>query len=192
MKFQILSALFILGLVYVLAPGPTKVSDFPSIPSSLKSDEPGDTYQVSNIAAFFSDFDREGINKFFKDAYRDNHFFGKIIPPINLSYPPEYARVVIRNEQVSTFLEEFVYPLRGSIFVNGYEPYIENEMKKRTHNFVGDHIHIQGRYFVSKTTLRFYPADAFARIIVYLGIWLSIFALFELSKKVLVRKGEIL
>ena len=84
---------------------------------------------------------------------------------------------------MSTFLEEYLYPLRGSIFVNGYEPFIDNEMDKKEHFFIRDRLHINGRYFVSKSILRFYPNDVFDRIIVYFGIWLAGFALFELSKK---------
>lgn len=175
--------IFILGLVYILSPGPTKIEDFPPIPDSLKSDEPGDTYQNPNIVAYFSDFDREKITRFYRSAYQKNHFLVGLLFPISLNYPPETARAVIRNEQVSTFLEEYVYPLRGSILVNGYEPFVENEIKKREHWFIRDRIHINGRYFVSKSTLRFYPNDAFDRIIVYFGIWLAGFALFELSKK---------
>ncbi|TSC66496.1 MAG: Uncharacterized protein CEO21_169 [Microgenomates group bacterium Gr01-1014_80] len=167
----------------MIAPGPTKVADFPPLSDSLKSDEPGDTVQVPNIAAYFSDLDRGEITSFYKNAYQDAFFF-KILPPVRLNYPPQSSRQYVRDQQTSTFLEEYIYPLRGSLFVNGYDPYVENEMKKRTHNFVGDHLHIKGRYFVSKTTLRFYPADLFARIIVYTGIWISVSALALMSKRV--------
>jgi len=176
--------LFIIGLAYILSPGPSSVTDFPAIPDSVKSNEPGDTIQVPNIAAYFSDYDREKITYFYKDAYRKLNFTG-FIPPMSLSYPPEFAKIVIRDEQKGTFLEEYVYPLRGSIYVNGYEPFIDNEIKKREHNFIADHIHIDGRYFVSKTTIRYYPADFFVKTTVYLGLWISIFAIFIVSKKAL-------
>lgn len=175
--------MFILVLVYILVPGPDSISDFPPIPDSLKSKEPGDTYQVSDIAAYFSDYDRAKITDYYKNAYRKIFPFGKFLPPISLNHPPGLARQVVRNEQTGTFLEEYVYPLRGSIFINGYEPWVENEMKKKEHGFIGDHIHINGRYFISKTTLRFYPADFLGRLVVYLGIWVSAFALFAVGKK---------
>ena len=158
------------------------MGDFPPLPDSLKSDEPGDTIQIPNITAYFSDLDRGGITSFYKNAYQ-NSFFLKILPPVRLNYPPQNSRQYVRDQQTTTFLEEYIYPLRGSIFVNGYEPYVEDEMKRRAHNFIGDHLHIKGRYFVSKTTLRFYPADLSARIIVYIGIWISVFALVEVSKR---------
>lgn len=173
--------IFLLGLVYILAPGPTKIEDFSPIPNSLKSDEPGDTYQNPNIAAYFSDFDRNAITNFYRDGYKNKFIWG-IIPPISLNYPPETSKQYIRDQQSSTFLEEYIYPLRGSIFVNGYEPFVENEMHKNPHNFIADHLHIQNRYFASKTTIRFYPADGFDRLIVYMGIWFSVFGLTEVYK----------
>ncbi|OGE14425.1 hypothetical protein A2111_03440 [Candidatus Daviesbacteria bacterium GWA1_38_6] len=172
---------FILGLAYIISPGPNSIDDFPPIPGSVKSNEPGDTYQVGNIAAYFSDFDRNGITEFYKTAYQ-NMYFGFILPPVNLNYPPEFAKQAIRDEQKSTFLKEYVYPLKGSIFVNGYEPFIENELKNKSHNFIGDHIHINGRYFVSKTTIRYYPANIFAVIFVYFGIWITIYYLIKISR----------
>lgn len=189
MKSKIILILFILGLIYVIAPEPTSMDGFPPLPDSLKSDEPGDTVQVPNIAAYFSDLDRAKITGFYRDSYRNLQLFGWLFPPLGLNHPPEFSKQVVRDELTGTFLEEYIYPLRGSIFVNGYEPYIENEMKKRTHNFIGDHLHIKGRYFVSKTTLRFYPADLFGRIIVYLGIWLSVFALLEVYKKAFAKEA---
>ena len=175
--------IFILGLIYILAPGPTKIEDFSPIPNSLKSDEPGDTYQNPNIVAYFSDFDRAGITKFYYQSLRDL-FFIKIIPTVALNHPPEYSKNVVRSEVYVTFLEEYVYPLRGSLYVAGYEPFVDNNILKREHNFVGDHLHIKGRYFNSKVTLRFYPTDLFDRLLVYIGIWLSLFGLVEVSKKV--------
>lgn len=173
--------IFIFGLIYILAPGPDSIDDFPPIPDSVKSDEPGDTYQVTNIAAYFSDYDRKGVADFYKDAYRRLHF-GFSFPPVSLNYPPEFAKQAVRDEQTSTFLTEYVYPLRGSIFVNGYEPFVDNEIKNRSHNFIGDHIHINGRYFVSKTTIRYYPVNFFAQILVYFGIWVSCFYLIKIGK----------
>lgn len=187
MKFSInkvILVLFVLGLIYILAPGPTKIADFSPLPNSLKSDEPGDTVQNPNVAAFFSDFDRAGITKFYYQNLANLFLLGKIIPPISLNHPPEYAKSVVRNELYVTFLEEYAYPLKGSLLVAGYEPFVDNNILKREHNFVGDHLHINGRYFVSKVTLRFYPSDLFDEIIVYFGIWLAIFALFEVYKRV--------
>lgn len=183
-KKSVVAALFIVGLIYILAPGPSSVNDFPPIPNSLKSDEPGDTYQVPNIAAYFSQFNRADITKFYKEAYQKINWVGFLFPPISLNYPPEYAKQYIRNEQKGTFLEEYVYPLRESIFVNGYEPAVEDEMRKKHRSFIGDHIHIKGNYYVSKTVLRFYPSGVPERLVAYIGLWLAILSIHDLIKRI--------
>lgn len=183
-KKFVVTALFIAGFLYMILPGPTSISNFPSIPDSLKSDEPGDSYQVPNIAAYFSQFNRDEITKFYKEAYQKIFWMGFLFPPISLNYPPEYAKQYIRNEQKGTFLEEYVYPLRGSVFVNGYEPAVEDEMNQKPRSFIGDHIHIKGNYYVSKTILRFYPSGVFERLLVYAGLWLAIIGMYDLIKRV--------
>lgn len=174
--------IFLLGLTYILLPGPDHVSDFPPLPDSLKSDEPGDTVQVENIAAFFSQADRAQITKYYKNWYQNANF--SFFPPIALNHPPEEAHQFVRDQQTATFLEEYVYPLRGSIFVNGYEPIIENKIANRSSNFFGNMIHINGQYYASKATLRYHPVPVFWRLIIYLGIWACAFGIFKLTKKV--------
>ena len=109
---------------------------------------------------------------------------GFLFPPISLNYPPEYAKQYIRNEQKGTFLEEYVYPLRESVFVNGYEPAVEDEMMKKPRSFIGDHINIKGNYYVSKTILRFYPSGLFERLLVYISLWLIVISISDLLKRI--------
>lgn len=175
-----------LGLIYIISPTPTKVTDFSPLPDSLKSDEPGDTFQVSNVAAYFSNFKRAEITKFYQQDFKNNFWFGKFLPIVSLNHPPLYSKDVIRDQINVTFLEEYFYPLKGSLYIGGYEPAVENDLLHRAHNFVGDHIQLKGKgpYYVSKTTIKFYQAPILGSLIVYIGIWLSILALFELSKKI--------
>lgn len=185
MKRKFLIVLFFLGLIYVLVPAPSTISDFSPLPGSLKSDEPGDTIQVPNIAAYFSDFDRASITKFYRNEYRSKFIFGFLLPPITLNYSPISALQYIRERQEeSTFLEEYVYPLRGSIFVNGYEPSVEKEIKKNTKPINGGPMEVKGQLFKSKTTIRYYPTSPIVSVIVYLGIWISIVSLYTLFRKI--------
>lgn len=173
---------FILGLVYLFWPGPSSIADFPPIPDSLKSDEPGDTVQVPNLAAYFSQYDRSQITAFYQNYFTKANFF--IVPPIRLNHPPEETHQYVRDQQISTFLEEYVFPLRGSIFVNGYEPKVENQIKRKESNFFGNSIQIKGNYYVSKTTLRYHPVPFFWRLALYLGIWVSILGIYKLILKI--------
>lgn len=179
------AVVFLIGLVYILAPGPRSIEDFSPIPGSTKSNEPGDTYQVPNISAYFSDIVREDITSFYRDDFRKKFFFGLFLPPITLNYPPIAAMQYVRNMlQDSTFLEEYVYPLRGSIFVAGYDPLVEAHIRKIPPNKFGEYIYINGKYFKSKTTIRYYPASWYISLLVYLGSWLAMIALYHLIKKV--------
>ena len=185
MKKNILIAIFVLGLVYILIPDPGTINDYPPLPNSLKSDEPGDTYQIQNIAAYFSNFDRSFITYFYRQSYRDKFLFGFLLPPISVNHPPKYALSTIRDQLFYvTFLEEYIYPLRGSILVAGYEPAVENDMVGADSNFYSDRIHINGNYYVSKTTLKSFHTTWYSRLFVYLGIWFSVFAIYKIFKKV--------
>ena len=181
--------LFLLGLVYILSPGPSSIDDFPPIPNSLKSDEPGDTVQVPNVAAYFSDYDRSQITKFYKESYRKNFFFGGFIPPVTLNYPPIAAYQYVRDLlQLSTFLEEYVYPLKGSVFINGYEQSVWRHIKGLPPKENGDFMQIKEQFFKSKTTIRYYPAMWHVSLVTYIGIWVLGIALFRLFKKSLKEK----
>lgn len=174
-----LLALFILGLVYILLPGPSSIDDFLPLPNSTKSDLDGDTWQNPNIAAYFSDFRRDFITKFYNDNFSSKYLFGGIIPPVSLNHPPEAANQYIRDQQESYFLEEYTYPLRESIFVNGYDPLGVNTMNGRAEevDFVGNHYWFKEIPYNTKTTLRYYSSPVVVRVFVYLGIWLSAIAL---------------
>lgn len=180
-----LKIIFILGLIYAVYPGPAKIEDFPPLPDSLKSDEPGDTYQNPNIAAYFSQLERKDTTGFYRNVYRSRFLFGRFFPPISLNYPPHDSWQYIRNYQKSTFLEEYVYPLHGSIFVNGHDQYVVNEILGLPHDPLGDRTQIKDKFFRSKTTIRFYPNSWYARILVYLGIWISALGIYKLGKKII-------
>lgn len=182
-KKNILIIIFSLGLIYLLLPGPSTIDDFPAIPNSVKSEEPGDTVQNPNISAYYSYLTRDDTTEFYKDFYENSSILGKFLPSIRLNHPPEYAFQYVRDQQQSTFLEEYSYPLRESLFVNGYEPKIENKIRNREANFYGNTIHINGKFYNSKTTLRFYPTNIIARILIYLGVWVASYFLIKIYIK---------
>ncbi len=185
MKKILLWVVFTLGLIYLILPGPGKIEDFAPIPDSTKSNLDGDTWQNPNLVAYFSDFKREEITNFYKNQLSGKYFFGGLIAPIRLNHPPEAAYTYIRDQQESTFLEEYIYPFRESLYVNGYEPEVENIMFKKPSNFVGSHVWYDEVPYNSKTTLRFYPSNPVSRVMIYLGIWAAAVALFRLYRKAL-------
>jgi hypothetical protein len=185
MKRFILAAIFLLGLLYVLPPGPSSRSQIPDLPGSVKSVEPGDTTQNPNNAGYYSDHRRNFITAFYYSAFRNLDPIGKLIPPIKLNYPPEDAFIYVRDQEKSTFLEEYIYPLRETIFVNGFEPLVKNG---RAISHDADFVIADGKYYNSKTVIRIYPSSLASRVFVYLGVWASFYMIFFISKKIF--KGE--
>ncbi len=186
-KKTVLIILFVLGLVYLFLPGPTLIDQFAPLPNSEKSIFSGDTTQNPNIAAYFSDFNRDYITAFYKNQLIKNVSFGFLIPPIRINHRPEEAYQYIRDQQESTFLEEYVYPLRESFFVNGYEPAVANMIAGHFNptDYVGNSVIYREKLYKSKTTIRLYFAKPQYRLIVYLGIWFSILGLYFVGKKIL-------
>ena len=179
-----LSTIFLLGLFYVISPGPAKIENFPPISDSLKSGESGDTTEYPNVAAFYSELNRRQITDYFRDVYRRQFLFGWISPPVNLNYSPQDTSKYIRNYYISTtFLEEYVYPLHGSVFVNGYEPYVENEILGIPHGPLGDRMGVGTKFFASKATIRLYQNYWYQRVIVYFGICFFTYFIYKLWKK---------
>ena len=179
--------LFIIGLIYIIYPTPSRIEDFAPLPRSYKSNEPGDTIQNPNIAAYYSFFRRDEIIDFYKTNYQNLHFCNFFlnplcfIPPIRLNHPPEYAYQYIRDQQVSTFLEEYTYPLRDSLFVNGYEILRPDG----TSIFYSvPRLEEAGKSWPTKVTLRLYTSNILVRIIVWAAILISMKNLFRLGMKI--------
>lgn len=167
-------------LIYMLWPGPAKISDFPALPESFKSQLEGDTVQIPNVSAFFSNNFRDFAIPFYLGNYQN---LTKLpFPPLRLNYPPEFSWTAIKKHTDSTYLEELIYPLRDSLYVNGFEPFYADGQPKY---WGATTFEEGGQSFFTKTTLRFYPSPFWARIITWFGILLSTYFLFRLGKAIL-------
>jgi hypothetical protein len=184
-KKILLVVLFLIGLIYLVMPGPSSINDIQQLTDSLKSNEPGDTTQVSNIAAFFSNNRRKEVTDFYKDQFAYLKIFGVNIPPVKLNHPPEEAYNYIRDQQPSTYLEQYTYPLRDAIYVNGFEPF---DVSGKPYKRGATSIFIEGNYYDTKTTIRYYGSSVIWRLLIYIGIWASILLLVNLSKQLLGKK----
>ncbi len=168
-----LAIIFIIGLLYILAPVPSSVNDFPPLPNSLKSDEPGDI-RTPYIRAYFTDLPREEVIAYFMSQFNRSSWFAVPLPTIRLrDYPPEEAVTRVMDQLKSSYLEELVHPLRESIFISGWVPTDPRYA-----------INVSGRHFENKITVRYYPSHPLARAAVGLGITGSIYLLYWLGKKI--------
>lgn len=171
----------LLLLIYMLWPGPSAIGDFKALPESEKSTLSGDTIQIPNVSAYFSNNFREFVVPFYLANYQEKS--GLPFFPLKLNRPPEYSWIAIKKHTDSTYLEELVYPLRDSLYVNGFEPFYSDGSPKfwgSTKFEVNDHS------WFTKTTLRFYPSKLIVRIITWFGIITSIYFLVNLGKKILI------
>lgn len=172
--------LSLLLLIYMLWPGPTKISDFSLLPSSVKSTLEGDTIQIPNVSAYFSDNYRSFVIPFYLKNYQNlTHTF---LPPIELNHPPEYSWITIKKHTDSTYLEEFVYPLRDSLYVNGFEPF---NLDKSPKFWGSTKFEVDSKALYTKVTLRFYPSSFLVKIITWFGIITSLYFLFKVGRKIL-------
>jgi len=176
----ILITLFLLGLIYLTWPGPRLISDFPPLPNSLQSDEPGDTYQNPNNAAFFSDLRRPDVISYYQNEFSYLNIFGIQIPPLRSNHPPEEAFIYVRDQVPSTYLEQLSYPLRDSLFINGFEPFDEQGKHYREG---ATEIYVKDGFYKTKTTLRYFGSSISSRLLIYILIWGSGYLIFKLSKK---------
>lgn len=182
MKFSIYFILFsFVLLIYMMWPGPSSISNFSPLPVSEKSTLSGDTWQVPNVAGYFSNNYRGFVVPFYSNAYQRLSNF--IFPPIEINYPPEFAFTAIKQYTDSTYLEELVYPLRDPLYVNGYEPFYQDGQPK----FWGStRFAPTQKEWETKVTLRFYPSPFWVKLLVWLGVSVSLGALWKMTRKVII------
>lgn len=171
----------LLLLVYMLWPGPNSVTDFSPLPNSEKSSLSGDTWQVPDVSGYFSDNYRGFVISYYLKMYQKLSL--SPLPPIRINYPPEFAFTAIKKYTDSTFLEELVYPLRDSLYINGFEPFYQDGKPK----FWGS-IQFQptDRRWYTKVTVRFYPSPVWARLITWLGIIVSVAGIYKITRKIVI------
>lgn len=175
--FIIFSALL---LLYMLWPQPASIEDFQALPNSEKSTLSGDTWQIPNISGFFSNNYRDFAVSFYSKTFQgSSHFF---FPPIRINYPPEFAYTAVKQYTESTYLEELVYPLKDSLYVNGFEPFYQDGKPK----FWGStKFAPTGKPWYTKVTVRFYPSSIWIRFLIWLGIVVSIARIYQMTRKII-------
>lgn len=155
---KILLACFILFNLLASAYLASPVPQLPDLPHSAKSDEPGDTIQIPNVSAFYTNLSRTEVINFYKANY--NGFFR-----IHLNHPPEKARDIIKDTIQSYYLEEFVLPYRETLYINGYE--WENDVFTKIDSRAKNRLIYQGKEYRSKITLRTFPVPPLHRLIAF-------------------------
>lgn len=181
-SYSLLIIIFLLGLVYLVYPSPRSIEQIPALPDSLKSTEPGDTVQNPNIAAYYSDLRRDFVTQYYRQSFENLSILGLKIPAIRTNRPPEEAYAFIRDQQRSTYLEEYSYPLRDALFVNGYEPF---DLYAQPFDGKSYPLIVNDQLYQTKTTIRYYPSVVPIRVAIYILSWLSVISLVVVTKRLL-------
>ena len=162
------------AVLYLISPTP----NLPPLPNSAKSDLPGDTTQIPNVSAYYTNMTRTEVMNFYK-AYYSGSF------RINLNHPPEKAKEIIVNTIQSYYFEEFVLPFRESLYINGFE--WENDVFTKPENRSKNKLIYQNKEYKAKITLRRFPTTIPKRLIAFftteLGLITTLFVFKSFFKK---------
>lgn len=152
------------------------------LPNSIKSNEPADLEEPTRVG-FYTDMSREEVINYYKGQFEKSPFLSITPPMSRLNYPPEEAKVLIRDQTQSTFLEELVYPTRESLFINGYRPRDDKTPLIVDGRKWGQKIII--KYVSSSVVVRF-VIGLFTMIFVYIVLFewkMAVDRVFEVLKK---------
>ena len=164
-----------LAVFYLISP----TSILPDLPNSAKSDLPGDTVQISNVSAYFTNMTRTEVMNFYK-AYYSGLF------RINLNHPPEKAKDIIVNTIQSYYLEEFVLPFKESLYVNGFE--WENDVFTKPENRSKNKLIYHDKEYKAKITIRRFPTNIQSRLIAFFVTEIGVIALVLVIKSFVYNK----
>jgi len=172
----------ILGTLYLVLPAP---KDFPDLPGAVKSIEPGDTVQIANVSAYYTDMPRKEAVDFYFKYFSRSPFLGIPLITYKLNHPPERIREVLRDTQQSTYVEELVHPLRESVFVNGFEwnndPFTPSKSRAKNILIVG------GKTYQFKVTIFYQESKIWQRLLIFYFCLLFIYFLLNIYKGIFSR-----
>ncbi|KKU97817.1 hypothetical protein A2701_02075 [Candidatus Amesbacteria bacterium RIFCSPHIGHO2_01_FULL_47_34] len=150
MKFLQVATLLLCLIIswYLLLPDPGFP---PPPPGSLVSTEPADTESIYR-RAYFTDLSRQEIMEYYSST-----FALRFLPwvQLRLNNPPEESQTVIRDQALTSWLEELVHPWRESVYINGFYPTLPTQA-----------INVAGKHYEAKITVRLLPSHPVTRLTV--------------------------
>lgn len=145
----------ICALIYLISPTPV----LPDLVNSVKSDLPGDTVQIPNVAAYYTNMTRTEVMNFYK-AYYSGPF--RVI----INHPPEKSQEILVNTIQSYYFEEYVLPFKESLYINGFE--WENDVFTKPEKRIKNKLLYQDKEYKAKITIRTFPTSIPKRVIAFL------------------------
>lgn len=131
----------LVAIIYLVSPTPK----IPDLYNSLKSNEPGDTIQIPNVSAYYTNLTRTEVMNFYKANF-DGPF------RIRLNYPPEKSKEIIKDTIQSYYFEEYNLPFKESLYINGFE--WENDVFTKPEKRAKNKLIYEGKTYKAKITIR--------------------------------------
>ena len=181
LKHIIVGVIFVLGIIYLLLPTPAT----PELSNAMSSDEPGDTWQHPEQRGYYTDSNRAQVIGEMQSKYAIK-IKGFSLPSYRLNYRPEESFEMVRDQLDSYYLEEIVYPLRNSLFVNGWEPIHSPRYAGRDVKEI-PMISFRGTPYISKVTLKPVDSPVWARLLIWTLIFPSTYLVCLSFKKSLAK-----
>jgi len=177
-KLIVLVCLFnIFAIVYLISPTP----NLPDLVNSIKSDEPGDTIQLKNVSAYYTNMTRTEVMNFYK-AYYSGPF--RII----LNHPPERSKEIIKDTIQSYYFEEYVLPFKESLYINGFE--WENDVFTIQEKRVKNKLIFKDKEYKAKITIKTIPTSTPKRVVSFLFTEATLFFALLTYKSFFKKKHE--
>lgn len=169
--------IYLAGLYYLTRPIPT----LPVLSDSVRSDEPGDTVQHPDQAAYYTFRDsRPQILSELQKKFNLKNSWTSLIS-YRLNYRPEEVGELVRDQLRSYYLEEVVHPLRESVYINVFDPekspMIDDEKRAQARMYFKD------VFYPRKVTLRPVYSRHPGRILVWTLIFPCVFAVYLSLKR---------
>lgn len=173
----ILLAFNVCSVLYLVSPTP----EIKDLPNSIKSQEPGDTTQLKNVSAFYTNQSRTEVINFYKANF--NGLFR-----IQLNHPPEKSKEVIRDTIQSYYLEEFILPFKESVFVNGYE--WANDVFTKPEKRIKNKLFYENKEYATKVTIKTFPTTIPNRLISFFATEIGIIAILYIYYRVFFKRNK--
>ncbi len=167
--------IYLSGIYYLSQPSPL----LPNFDQGIRSDEPGDTWQHPDQAAYYTNRD----NRFELLNDLQKKFSSVALAPLTyrLNYRPEETGELVRDQLRSYYLEEIVHPLRESLFVSVWEPTKSPQVEPDDQG--AQRMYFKNVYYPVKVTLRPIYSSFWARIFVWTLIFPSSYLVYLSLKK---------
>lgn len=174
MKIKLLFLfIYLVGLYYFLQPEPKT----PLLQEAGISDEPGDTWQHPNQKGFYTNLTRAQVLEEIQNKFTLS-IFGYPLPSYRLNFRPEEAGSLVRDQIKSNYLEEIIYPLHSSLFVNGWEPKKAPQSNTAPSKIATD-LYLHGVPYEAKVTLSATSSSSASRVLVWTLLFPACFLVFK-------------